>query len=46
MPKSMVPPSVLLEAPLCAEVMGAGFQRLPFSDVRQLVVHKLTFPAV
>ncbi|WOO77589.1 DNA ligase 1 [Vanrija pseudolonga] len=36
MPKSMVPPSVLLEAPLCAEVMGAGFQRLPFSELYEL----------
>lgn len=33
MPKDMKPPSVLLEQPLCAEVMGAGFQRLPASKV-------------
>ncbi len=33
MPVGMKPPSVLFETPLCAEVMGAGFQRLPGSMV-------------
>jgi DNA ligase-4 len=33
LPRGMRPPSVLFEQPLCAEVMGAGFQKLPESDV-------------
>lgn len=33
MARGITPPSVLFEQPLCAEVMGAGFQRLPASDV-------------
>jgi hypothetical protein len=32
----MTPPSVLLETPLCAEVMGAGFQKLPASRLYEL----------
>ncbi|WRT69581.1 uncharacterized protein IL334_006570 [Kwoniella shivajii] len=30
--KGMIPPSVLFEKPMCAEVMGAGFQKLPESN--------------
>jgi hypothetical protein len=33
MPVGIKPPSVLFEMPLCAEVMGAGFQRLQGSMV-------------
>ncbi|EIW71652.1 hypothetical protein TREMEDRAFT_73368 [Tremella mesenterica DSM 1558] len=29
LPNGIPPPSVLFEQPLCAEVMGAGFQKLP-----------------
>ncbi|ORY34864.1 hypothetical protein BCR39DRAFT_515200 [Naematelia encephala] len=36
MPKGMSPPSVLFEHPLCGEVMGAGFQRLPDSKMYEL----------
>jgi DNA ligase-4 len=32
----MSPPSVLFEQPLCAEVMGAGFQKLSFSHYFEL----------
>jgi len=38
----MVPPSVLFEQPLCAEIMGAGFQKLPFSNVSSATLAKLT----
>nr|XP_019043413.1 hypothetical protein I302_07990 [Kwoniella bestiolae CBS 10118]OCF22343.1 hypothetical protein I302_07990 [Kwoniella bestiolae CBS 10118] len=34
--KGMIPPSVMFERPLCAEVMGAGFQKLPGSDYYEL----------
>ncbi|WWC65954.1 uncharacterized protein I303_108576 [Kwoniella dejecticola CBS 10117] len=34
--KGMIPPSVLFEKPLCAEVMGAGFQKLPGSAYYEL----------
>ena len=36
LPRSMPPPSVLFEQPLCAEIMGAGFQKLPFSQYYEL----------
>jgi hypothetical protein len=36
LPRSMSPPSVLFEQPLCAEIMGAGFQKLPFSQYYEL----------
>ncbi|WWC92925.1 uncharacterized protein L201_007888 [Kwoniella dendrophila CBS 6074] len=34
--KGMTPPSVMFEKPLCAEVMGAGFQKLPGSELYEL----------
>ncbi|WVQ66382.1 uncharacterized protein L199_004562 [Kwoniella botswanensis] len=34
--KGMMPPSVMFERPLCAEVMGAGFQKLPGSHYYEL----------
>ncbi|WWC73544.1 uncharacterized protein I206_107516 [Kwoniella pini CBS 10737] len=34
--KGMTPPSVLFERPLCAEVMGAGFQKLPGSNYYEI----------
>ncbi|OCF77906.1 hypothetical protein I204_01909 [Kwoniella mangroviensis CBS 8886] len=34
--KGMIPPSVMFEKPLCAEVMGAGFQKLPGSNYYEL----------
>jgi hypothetical protein len=36
LPRSTSPPSVLFEQPLCAEIMGAGFQKLPFSQYYEL----------
>jgi hypothetical protein len=36
LPRSMPQPSVLFEQPLCAEVMGAGFQKIPFSQYYEL----------
>ncbi|WVQ96118.1 hypothetical protein IAU59_003220 [Kwoniella sp. CBS 9459] len=36
MPRGMCPPSVLFQSPLCAEVMGAGFQKLPGSELYEL----------
>lgn len=33
----MTPPSVLFEKPMCVEVMGAGFQKLPASEARILL---------
>ncbi len=36
----MTPPSVVLESPLCGEVMGAGFQKLPSSKVSILPQRK------
>ncbi|WVF68578.1 hypothetical protein IAT40_003347 [Kwoniella sp. CBS 6097] len=36
MPRGMTPPSVLFQSPLCAEVMGAGFQKLPSSEMYEL----------
>jgi DNA ligase-4 len=36
LPRSMSPPSVLFQKPLCAEIMGAGFQKLPFSQYYEL----------
>jgi hypothetical protein len=35
-PQGMKPPSLLFERPMCAEVMGAGFQKLPGSEVSDL----------
>lgn len=35
-PKCMNPPSILFEQPLCAELMGAGFQKIPFSEYYEL----------
>jgi DNA ligase-4 len=35
MPEGMKPPSFLFEKPMCAEVVGAGFQKLPASEVRR-----------
>jgi DNA ligase-4 len=37
-PQGMKPPSLLFERPMCAEVMGAGFQKLPGSEVSDLRV--------
>jgi DNA ligase-4 len=37
-PQSMIRPSVVFEQPMCAEVMGAGFQKLPFSEVRLRII--------
>ncbi|WWD20194.1 hypothetical protein CI109_104670 [Kwoniella shandongensis] len=34
--RGMTPPSVMLVQPICAEVMGAGFQRLPGSELYEL----------
>ncbi|KAL0249990.1 hypothetical protein I308_103293 [Cryptococcus tetragattii IND107] len=34
--RGMTPPSVLFERPMCAEVMGAGFQKLPGSELYEL----------
>ena len=45
LPKGMHPPSLLFEHPLCAEIMGAGFLRLPRSTVSSVflcVVLELT----
>ncbi|WVR08189.1 hypothetical protein IAU60_005235 [Kwoniella sp. DSM 27419] len=36
LPRGMTPPSVLLVRPMCVEVMGAGFQRLPGSELYEL----------
>jgi DNA ligase-4 len=33
MRKDISPPSVLFEQPMCVEVMGAGFQKIPMSRV-------------
>ena len=43
----MIPPSVLFEQPLCAEVMGAGFQKISFSNYYELRWPRLqkVFPA-
>lgn len=35
--RGMTPPSVLFEKPMCVEVMGAGFQKLPASEARILL---------
>lgn len=32
----MVAPSVLFDVPMCCEVMGAGFQKVPWCNVSQL----------
>lgn len=32
--RGMTPPSILFEKPMCVEVMGAGFQKLPASEAR------------
>jgi DNA ligase-4 len=32
----MAQPSIMFEQPLCAEVMGAGFQKVPFSQYYDL----------
>lgn len=42
MRKDMTGPSILFERPMCAEVMGAGFQRIPDSSVGDKVVSVLT----
>ncbi|WWD04258.1 hypothetical protein V865_002326 [Kwoniella europaea PYCC6329] len=34
--KGMIPPSAMFEKPLCAEVMGAGFQKCPGSNYYEL----------
>ncbi|OWZ42708.1 hypothetical protein C351_03239 [Cryptococcus neoformans c8] len=34
--RGMTPPSVLFEKPMCVEVMGAGFQKLPASELYDL----------
>lgn len=33
LPRTMTPPSILFNQPMCCEVMGAGFQKLPWSHV-------------
>lgn len=37
MPRGMIPPSIFFDVPLCGEIMGAGFQRLPESSVSCIV---------
>lgn len=44
MPPSLVPPSVLFEQPLCAEIMGAGFQRLPWRSPHRQPLYELRWP--
>lgn len=34
--RGMTPPSILFEKPMCVEVMGAGFQKLPASELYEL----------
>lgn len=38
MAPALRPPSILFEQPLCAEVMGAGFQKVLGSKVSYLAV--------
>ena len=35
-PRGMVPPCILFDQPLCAEIMGAGFQKIPASTHYEL----------
>ncbi|WVQ79314.1 hypothetical protein IAT38_001411 [Cryptococcus sp. DSM 104549] len=45
---AMIPPSVLFEKPMCAEIMGAGFQKIPGSplfEIRWPRLQKIFDPA-